>query len=164
MWNFVKKWKKLKMMDFAQIKNGRHLKNDQNCVKDSRLTTCSMCLIFFWWLFRAYSVIWHSQYLQILFCHPQAPATQFWRFFAFFCCQNDGQNMLFTFFLSKKSSMSYHSICHKGTLPENFNSVSFFNPEKSLTQLSKIAKLRKCDLKKSLHTLGKTRHKIVSIC
>ena len=35
------------MMDFAQIKDGRHLKNDPNCVKDSRLTTCSMCLIFF---------------------------------------------------------------------------------------------------------------------
>ena len=35
------------MMDFVQIKDGRHLKNDQNCVKDSRLTTCSMCLIFF---------------------------------------------------------------------------------------------------------------------
>ena len=34
-------------MDFAQIKDGRHLKNDQNCVKDSGLTTCSMSDFFF---------------------------------------------------------------------------------------------------------------------
>ena len=112
MWNFAKKWKKLKMMDFAQIKDGRHLKNDQNCVKDSRLTTCSMCLIFFWWLFMAYSVIWHSQYLQILFVHPQAPPTQFWHFFAFVFDKMMAK-IWYLLFFKQKSSMSYHSICHK---------------------------------------------------
>ena len=85
-------------MDFAQIKDGRHLKNDQNCVKDSRLTTCSMCLIFF--LVIIYGLL--SDMTFPIFANFVRSSPQFWHFFAFFFCQNDGQNMIFTFFKQKK--------------------------------------------------------------